>query len=701
VTVAQGQRPSLRRLLRPESVAVVGISESTVASQTVSSIVDRDVESFFVNPKRDTVFGRPAYKTLADIGRPVDAVLSMLPAEATVQLAEDASSLDIGGLILVAGGFAEMGDEGRALQARLVAAAGAGHFPVVGPNGVGYIDANRGIELTFLPRFERRPGGVSVVAHSGAMLEAFASCAHRCGGLGLNLLISAGNEPVTDMADYVDYLVDDPATRVIALGLEKIRRPDAFFAAARRARAAGKPIIALKLGRTERSRAMARSHTGTVTGDSWVYDVAFRQAGILTSLDVDDLVDRIQFFDQLPPDKWSPVRGLAVLTGTGGFASLAADLAVDENVDVPEVDRLSEWIGSVVPGAEFANPLDATGFIVQRPEIWDQVLATYADAPEFDAFVYLSQFAEWDLRSRRFSDQFAVASKRTGKPFFVSPLAGHPGDWVDEYRAEHSMGVGNGLRGTFRGLNSMAQFVRGRSDACVQDPTITATITAPVDGWVDSEGSTILGFGEAMRLLTSVGIGVAPYAVYAPSDDDSRRPSFDGPYVAKLADVAHRTEHGAVRVNVEATDLSTAIADLRAIAIDKGLPSDVAVQALIDGHGEVFAGLVGQSELGPMVAFGIGGIFIEVVRRVGGRIAPLSTHDADELLAEFDDLGVFSGFRGQRPWDRAELADLLTKLGRLVAGGRAWISEMDINPLILTDDGPVAVDAVCFRSMSV
>ena len=640
---------------------MVGISESTVASQTVSSIVDRDVESFFVNPKRDTVFGRPAYKTLADIGRPVDAVLSMLPAESAVQLAEQAADLDIGGLILVAGGFAEMGDEGRALQTRLIAATRGGNFPVVGPNGVGYIDANRGIELTFLPRFDRRPGGVSVVAHSGAMLEAFASCAHRCGGLGLNLLISAGNEPVTDMADYVDYLVDDPATRIIALGLEKIRRPDAFFAAARRARAAGKPIIALKLGRTERSRAMARSHTGTVTGDSWVYDVAFRQAGILTALDVDDLVDRIQFFDQLPREKWSAIKGLAVLTGTGGFASLAADLAVVEHVDVPEVERLSEWIGGVVPGAQFANPLDATGFIVQRPDIWDEVLAVYSEAPEFDAFIYLSQFAEWDLRSRRFSDQFAAA-QRSGKPFIVTPLAGHAGPWVDEYRSDHAMAVGNGLRGSFRGLSTMAEFMRHRAGAAVYDPATAAAIVEPVEHWVDSEDATILGFDAAMKLLQSVGVATAPYELYAPSDDHTRNPAFEGPYVAKLADVAHRTEHGAVRVGVDPADLGDAIDRLRKIAGDKNLPADVAVQSMIAGHGEVFAGLVGQSELGPLVAFGIGGIFVEVVRRVGGRLAPVSDDDAKELLDEFVDLGVFDGFRGGRPGTELRASRRLVKL---------------------------------------
>jgi acyl-CoA synthetase (NDP forming) len=679
-------------------VAVVGASESSVASQTVASIVDRDVESFFVNPKHETVFGRPAHSSLTEIDRPIDAVLSLLPAARAVDLVEEAADLDVGGLVLVAGGFAEMGEEGTALQERLTATARQARMPVVGPNGVGFIDATRGLDLTFLPRFERRAGGVSIVAHSGAMLEAFASCAHRSGGLGLNLLISAGNEAVTDLADYLDYLVDDPATRIIALGLEKIRRPRQFFAAAQRARQAGKPIVALKLGRTARSQAMARSHTGTITGDSWVYDVAFRQAGILAAADVDDLVDRIQFLEQLPQDRWSEVRGLAVLTGTGGFASLAADLAAEEGVDVPAVERLSSWIGSVVPGAVFANPLDATGFVVQRPEIWDEVLEVYSNADEFDAYIYLSQFAPWDLRSRRFSDQFAAAAERTSKPFLVSPLAGHAASWVDEYRSSHAMGVGNGLRGSLRGLQTMAAFVRGRADAAIAPVESVAAIEEPVGAWVDSEGSTILGFATAMALLQDVGVAVAPFAIYGPDDDPAVRPPFSGPYVVKLADVAHRTEHGAVLLGVEAEGLAGAIAHVRAIAAERGLPASVAVQATITGHGEAFVGLVGRSELGPLVAFGLGGIFVETMRQVAGRLAPMSEVDADELLEELAPTRVFDGRRGRPAWDRRGCQQLLVAVGRLVAGGHRWIGEMDVNPLIVTEDGPVAVDAVCFRS---
>ena len=688
-------RPSLERLLRPKSVAVVGANDTSTMSQTVASVVEHEVEAYLVNHKYDTVFGQRTYPSLADLPHPVDAVLSLLSAPATVTVAEQAADLGAGGLVVVASGFAELGEEGAELQRRLCAAAERGQLPVVGPNGVGYLDVGRGLEMTFLPRFERRAGGVSLVAHSGALLEAFAASAYRTGGVGLNLMISAGNEAVTDVADYLDYLVDDAATRVIVLAVEKIRRPDAFFAAAARARQAEKPIVALKLGRSDRARRMALSHTGTVTGDAWVYDVAFAQAGIAIASEVDELVDRVQFLEQLPSQKWSPVRGLAVLTGTGGFAAMTADLAVTEQIDVPEVERLTDWIADVVPGATCANPLDATGFVTSRPEIWEQVIETYAAAPEFDAFIYLSQFAAWDTRSRRFSDRFVAGSAQSDKPFLVSPLAGQAGAWVDEYRAEHGVAVGNGLRGTLRGLQTMAAFARSRPDAAVRSAESVPRLALPGGGIVDRAAAPMLGFAAGMRLLADAGVLTAPFHLVTRRDQLGGIP-FDGPYVVKLADVAHRTERGAVLVDVERRGLDDAFDRLRAIASADGLPDTVVVQPLVRGHGEAFIGLTGASELGPLVAFGLGGVFVEILRRVTGRIAPFSVLDAEEMVAELDATGVIDGFRGQRPWNRAALAECLVNAGKLVAAGRDWIESMDINPLIVTDDGFVAVDAVCF-----
>jgi hypothetical protein len=166
----------------------------------------------------------------------------------------------------------------------------------------------------------------------------------------------------------------------------------------------------------------------------------------------------------------------------------------------------------------------------------------------------------------------------------------------------------------------------------------------------------------------------------------------------KLADVAHRTEHRAVIVGVEAPALPDAVASLRRIAASDGLPATVVIQPQLSSHGEVFIGLKGASELGPVVAFGLGGVFVEVLRRVSGRLAPLDAQDAEEMIAEFDDLGVADGFRGSPPWNRSLLVEVLVRAGQLVAGGRDWIESLDINPLIQTDDGFVAVDCACFAA---
>ncbi|MFE6820926.1 acetate--CoA ligase family protein [Streptomyces sp. NPDC057690] len=688
-----GRAGALDRVLHPRTVAVVGISDASKFGSGVRRSLVSETEFCFVHPKAEEVFGHPVFPDLRAIGRPVDAVFSAVGAERTVDVVEQAAEIGAGGVITIAGGFAEVGAHGAELQQRMVAAARAAGMPVVGPNGVGVINVARRLDLTMLAPFERRPGGLSAVTHSGAMIEAMASAAWRAGGVGLNLLVSAGNEAVTDLADYLDHFAADPATRVIALALEKIRRPDAFFAAAGRCLAAGKPIVALKLGRSERAQRMAASHTGTLTGDAWVYDVAFAQAGIQTATDIDDLVDRVQFLEQLPRERWSPVRGLAVLTVTGGFAQLASDLAEVEKVDVPEVTRLRPFIEENVPGGTVPNPLDATTFVGGVDGLWEKIVREYADAPEFDALLFASQHADWDQGRSDLSDRFAdVADEATAKPFVVAPLAGLGGAWLDEYRAR-GVAVGNGLRGCLRGLHTMAAVVRTRPDALVRPARDIPAIPRPRADTIDVAEGRMLPFDATMNLLAAAGIPVAPWHLV--DANGPVIPPFKGPYVVKLADVPHRTELGVVRVGVAAEDLETAVEELRAIAAACGQPSRVAVQPLLAGHGEAFVGINGAGELGPVVAFGLGGVFVEVMRRVAGRMAPMSDTDAEELVAEFDDIGVIDGFRGAPAWDRRALTATLVAASRLAAGGRDWIGSIDINPLIVGPDGVTAVDGLC------
>jgi acyl-CoA synthetase (NDP forming) len=686
-------RPSLHRVLDPKTVAIVGVSEQSQFVEGVRRTLESDAEVYFVHPKRPVVFGRATYPDLRAVGHPVDAVLSMVGAEGTVRTVEEAADTGAGGVITIAGGFAEVGPSGAELQARMLAAATRGGFPVIGPNGVGMINVPRKLDLCILRSFKRRPGGLSAVTHSGAMIGAIAAAGWRPGGVGLNLLISAGNEAVTDVADYLNYLVDDPGTKVIALALEKIRRPAAFFDAARRALEAGKPIFAIKMSRTERSQRLAASHTGTLTGESWVYEVAFRQAGIQSAYDIDDLVDRVQFLEQLPRSRWSPVRGLAVLTATGGFAQLASDLCEEEDVPVPEVPRLQEFLTAKVPGGTVTNPLDATGFVIATKGLWEGIVREFASAPEFDALLFIHQHADWDIGSRRLADGFVETAKDSGKPVVIGPLAGIAGQWLEEFRAAE-VAVGNGLRGCLRGLHAMGAYMRTRQDSQVQDPASVASLPRPTSLLVTVPEGAMLGFATTMTMLAGAGIPVAEYSLID-ADDAVSKPPFPGPYVVKLADVAHRTEHGAVRVNVPAQHLHKTVDDLRALAAAEALPALVAVQPMIAGHGEAFIGIRGESELGPAVAFGLGGIFVEMLHRIGGRLAPLSSADATELIHEFRDTGVIDGFRGAPPWDTHALARVLVAAGQLAAGGRGWIQSIDINPLIISPTGPIAVDGLC------
>ncbi len=688
-------RPPLDRVFNPKSVAIVGASETNPFAPHTLGTLDSDADVFFVNPRYHSVFGQTSYPGLRALGKPIDAVFSLMNAERTTDLLEEACECGAGGLITIASGFAEFGSDGITLQERLRAAALAANMPVIGPNGVGYINVPKKLDLTMLPPFSRRPGGVSMIAHSGATIEAAGAAAWRAGGVGFNMMISAGNEPVTDMADYLEYLVDDPDTEIICLVLEKIRRPDAFFAAAARAREAGKPIVAVKLARTERTQRMAKSHTGTLTGDAWVYEQAFKQAAILRADELDEMVDRVQFLEQLPRSRWSPVKGLFVYTGTGGFAAMAADLADTEGVDIPEVERLSDFIGSVVPGGGVPNPLDATAFLMgSRPESVESIMQTYLAAPEFDTNIFLSQFADWDHGGKVSAENFAQRTQASNNPTIIAPLAGVGGQWLEDLRRDYGVAIGNGLRGCLRGLNTMATFVRSRPDARLNDPRQVPAVPRPGVAPVASESGPMLPFAATMDLLASAGLPVAPYHLVASPAEAGSVP-FEGPYVVKLADVSHRTEHGAVRLAVPANGVEAAVGELRALAGRDGLPDLVVVQPMIEAEGEAFIGIRGQSELGPVVAFGLGGVFVEVFGRVSGRLAPLVPADAAELIAEFDDLGVLNGLRGKRPWDRDALAAILVSAGTLAASGRDWIDTFDINPLVYGPDGFAAVDGLC------
>jgi acyl-CoA synthetase (NDP forming) len=691
----QAARSPLARLLRPSTIAFVGLSDNSHFCRTVRPTFDGDAEIFMVNPRHDTVLGRPTVPSLTDLGRPVDAVLSCMSAERTTELIEETAGLDVGGVVLIANGFAEVGGEGEALQARLTAAARAAGVAAIGPNGLGFINVPHRVSLTIASHHKRRPGGMSIVSHSGAMLSGAAMAAWSYPDCGLNVLVSAGNEAVTDLADYVDYFVTDPETKAIGLILEKIRRPEEFFAAVDRATDAGKPIVVLKLARTEQSQQMAASHTGALTGDAWVYDAALRQAGVALAYDVEELIDRLALFDQLPPQRWTSVSALGVVTRTGGFASLCADLAVAEGVPIAPLENYKPWLAERVPGVTVPNPLDAASF---GAATWTEIIHKYVTDPGLDAIFMIQPTSDEDISYRdgvALSPvlDYAEAAAQVAKPCVIANCSGVPGDWIEGY-LQGALVRGRGLRPSLRGLATMGAFVRHR--AAQRAPAVAGPpLPRPGAEPVRQREGLMLPFADTMTLLAEHGIPVAPYHLVGPEADATRvQPPFGGPYVVKLADVAHRTEHDAVRLRIEADGLAAAVAELRAIAARDHLAASVAIQPMLQASGEALLGIQGESELGPLVVLGLGGVFVEVLNRVGGRMAPFTTEVARELIEEFADLKVMHGFRGRPGWDLDALAGILVAAAQLAARGREWIATLDINPLVYGPDGFGAVDAL-------
>jgi acyl-CoA synthetase (NDP forming) len=684
------RRANLVRLLSPATMAVVGANEKLgMSNNAVLPMLEAGRTVHLVNPTRQELYGQPALASLGDIGEPVDAVLSLVNAERSVAVLEEAARLGCGGVVVAAAGFAEMGEGGTTLQHRLRQVADETGLAVIGPNCSGFKNVPLGVNLFTGGRLDLRPGGVSIVSQSGFLTRsALAAAGQR--QLGVAIAVSSGNEAICDLADHLDVLVDDAATAVICLVVEQIRRREGFFAAVARARAAAKPVLAMKLGRTDRSRRIVQSHTGAIADEHWIYELAFEQFGVLAAGDVDDLLDQAQLLAQVPPAERRPLRRLAIVTTSGGVAALAADIAEDEGVDLPALDELEPWVRERVPG-DTVNPLDLTGFVMSQPDVMQELFVRYADA--VDALVLAWWLGEGDEGwSRTLLEPFAAAASRAGVPFVVTPTeATAVGAWVDGWR-RRGLVTSRGLQATFRAARATERFLA--SPATVP-PEPVAPPEEERPAVVPSAAGPIVPFAAAMALLTDVGIPVAPYVVLDDgADHHDGLAALGSPLVVKLADVPHRTELGAVEVGVAPDDVPAAVARLRAVAAEAGAPATVVVQAMVRGNGEAFAGLLGRTALGPVVLLGMGGVLVEVAGRVRGRFLPLREGAADALVDEVAGPDVFAGLRGQQPWPAQPLAAVVRGVDELWRRHGHWLVSLDLNPLVVTTAGVVAVDAL-------
>ena len=690
---------NLARLLSPSTVGVVGANEQLgMSNNSILPMLEAGRDVALVNPRRDVLYGRPAHADLAAVGAPIDAVLSLVNAERSLDVAEEAAVLGCAGVVVSAAGFLEAGEAGVALQDRLLDIAARTGVAVVGPNCAGFKNVPLGVNLFTGGRLDlpaggiQTLGGVSIVSQSGFLVRS-AMAAAKERALGVSIAVSSGNEAVCDLADYVEVLAADPRTSVICLVIETVRRPEAFFAAVATAHEAGKPVIALKLGRSARARRIMQSHTGAIADESWVYDLAFREHGVIGARDIDDLLDRAQLFVQLPADGHRRISRIGMITTSGGVAALATDLADEIDAPLPPLPDLEEWVRERVPG-DTVNPLDLTGFVMTKAELMEEVFDAYAGAVDLLALGWWTGDDDegW---SKTLLGPFANSARRAGVPFVVTPVESTGiGGWVAEWR-EQGLFFARGVESLYRAVDALGRFAERpvRTTGPDEEHPVAAVVSVP-PLLVASEAGPMVGFADAMRLLGEVGIPVAPWCLFGAGGEVEDLAPLGERLVVKLADVPHRTELGAVRVGVARGDVPAVAAELRAIAARHDVPDTVVVQAMVAGHAEGFGGLLCGTSLGPIVLLGLGGVLVEVTKQVSGRFLPLADGGAAALADEVAGPAVLGKLRGQQAWPLDAVASVVSGLEQLWAAHGSWLRSLDLNPLMITADGVVAVDAL-------
>lgn len=691
---------SIDRLFHPRGVAVVGSTgPGKIGYELVKQIVDGGFEPVFaVNPKAQGACGVPGFASLREVDAPVDVAVIAAPAATVPDVLDDCGAAGVGNAVIISSGFSEVGNrEGEDEIKRIAQRHG---IRVVGPNCAGFVDTGRRLFATL----ETRPpaGPVSFISQSGALGGAVLSWAEEQ-GLGLAKFLSYGNRADLDEIELLPYLAQDDDTQAAALYIESV--PDGLaFLRAVRAFTRVKPLVVIKSGRSQAGQRATLSHTGSLAGSDAVYDAALKEAGAIRVESVEEMFDLCKGFVGLPALRG---RRVAIVTNSGGPGVLAADKAEAIGLTTPEPSSaLRERLRSgLAPYCALGNPIDLT---VEATE------ATYRDTlctvlEEFDAALALDVSTPY-LDSVALARGVSEAVRRSDKPVAVTFMAGEiVADAVAHLREQGVPNFASGER-AMAVLARMADHYERAGAGCSldarlgldSDPQATveegrSQVEAPNGGAGASELSCdgpVLE-PEAMTWLAANGLPTLPFRTAASADEAAAACRAIGyPTVMKVVSpqILHKSELGGVEVDLR--DDAAARAAFAAIA-RRAEGRDfrgVVIYPLVDAGLEVLLGLARDPQFGPVVMFGLGGIYTEVLRDVALRIAPLDHGEALAMIHEIRAFPLLAGARGRRAYDLDELAEALVNLSRLPFS-YPTVDEVDLNPVFLTADGLVVADA--------
>jgi acyl-CoA synthetase (NDP forming) len=650
-----------------------------------------------VHPHHDTVHGQAALKSIKELDGPVDLAYVMVPTSAVMEVMNEVADAGISNVVILTAGFGEAGPEGVELESQLVDLAHDRGLTVLGPNGNGFINAAGGVtpySLLIAPPLEVGP--VGIVLQSGGLASAVLAGA-QARGIGLSLLVSTGNEALTSASDIMRYLIEDDQTKVIAAFLESIRQPEEFREVCELALQAGKPIVALKTGRTEAGAKAALAHTGALAGDDRVVDAAFHQLGVVRVDSLEELLNTAGYLGHHPGIRG---RRIAAITPSGGACDLMADLASEEKLEFPDFPpETDKELKQLLPSfSNPQNPLDVTGYVVMDPMITLQSLEIVARevAGNFDMVIYSATIPRAEAPNpapvEERMDAVAEAGRNLAVPLVLQSLI-----YLDlapysrKLLADRGLYLVNGIEPGMRAIGHGARYHDRRDAWLATGPPIAApTIEVPAGARGVWPEYLVRG------LLEAHGIPVAP-AQLATSAVEARAiaKEFGGVVALKVASsaLAHKSDIGGVRLNVEVDEVMDAfddLANLLATALPEAVFDGVLVGPMLTGGIELLVGVVTDPTWGKVLSLGLGGVWVEVLGDVALRVLPIGRDEITTMLSELRGAALLSGARGTRPVDMDRLVTVVYQIAQLAEGLGEALDTLEVNPLRV-DGGDVEV----------
>ena len=698
----------LRRLINPGVVAVVGASETlgSFGERTLSNMADFTGRVFAINPKYQSLLGRPCVPSLADMPESPDCVVLCVARPMVEGMIEAAAAVKAGGVIVYASGFAETAKPDRIeAQQRLIELSQRTGVRVVGPNCVGLANTGSFAGLNFMPDYAgmgHRRGPIGIVSQSGALGYTVLQGMQR--GIGFSHYLAAGNSCDVDVCDFISYLAEDGDTKSIICLLEGVKDGGRFLAAARKARDAGKALIVYKTGNSETSSKAAMSHTGTMVGSVVAYQTAFEETGAIAIDDLEAVLETASFFAKTRAP--SGGRGVGILSTSGGAAVICADKAEAHGVPLPALEaKTAKALHEVVPDfGSVANPSDLTAEVLKTSETFGFCLDAFMNDAGFSALVMPMIFAHPSSSGAR-APTIVEAAARTDRPLAVVWMnEWYQGPGSERLDADPRVCMFRSADRCFATLRAWFDWHQRRTAGRTQAARRSAPSAEQAARAIVSETGgrgTALSETDSKRILACYGITV-PQEIVArdPEQAATAASKIGGPVAVKIVspDILHKTEAGGVRLGLSTPehvrDAAKNILASAARYAPQARIDGVSVQQMAPAGVEIVLGIKNDRQFGPLVAAGLGGIMVELFGDTAVRLVPVDDATARAMLASLKSHSLLTGFRGKPGVDLDGLVDTICRLSELAHDLADVIDQIDVNPVIAGATGVMAADAL-------